>query len=162
LMPDLGMPNNVGRMHGGFFTGALYRWISRVPIVPIDATVNVCGVSVFRVTKPITSRADFDQRILRAIERSRSGKATYCWNFDSGNHFIIYGRVRESDLLPSADYLVLHSSAGEFKRQHNGLYPVAANWYSDSIKVVIDDEASGRYLRYLEGTVAEKFFEKAS
>ena len=62
-MSDLGLPNNISRIHGGFFTGAFYRWQTSVPIVPVDATVNCCGVSVFRINREINSQEEFDRLI---------------------------------------------------------------------------------------------------
>ena len=48
---DLGFPNNVVRIAGGFLTGAYYNWSCAVPIVPIDATINTCTSSVFELNK---------------------------------------------------------------------------------------------------------------
>ncbi len=158
-MPDLGMPNNISRIHGGFFTGALYSWHTLTPLVPIDATVNCCGVSVFRVGSDIPKKAQFDQLIQCAINRTQRD-GSYNWNFSSGNHFVTYGEVTGSDVLPDGRYVVLHSSASEFKRQDNGLYPVAGNWYSDKIKT-IRDTRTNRYIRYIEGRTAERFISLA-
>ena len=95
-MPDLGLPRNVGRIHGGFYTGALYQWETSTPIVPVDATVNCCGVSVFRVDIDIDTREDFLDLIVAAITRSSS--SSYNWNFATGNHFVIYGEVQDRDV----------------------------------------------------------------
>ena len=48
---DLGIPNNVQRLAGGFGTGMFITWDCGIPIIPIDATVNVCSSSVFRLGK---------------------------------------------------------------------------------------------------------------
>jgi hypothetical protein len=158
LMPDLGLPLNIHRMHGGFYTGALYSWTCSVPIVPVDATVNSCGVSVFRVSRDIETEHEFLQIIKNAIRRTT--ESSYKWNFASGNHFIIYGEVQGSDQIPNGRYIVLHSSASEFKNQYNGLYPTDNNWYSDDIKVY-EMPNTNRYIRYLDGKVAEKFIDVA-
>ncbi|AMM31542.1 hypothetical protein SA2016_0854 [Sinomonas atrocyanea] len=158
VLPDLGLPHNVQRIHGGFLTGAYYSWDSDVPMVPVDSTVNVCGVSVFRLDTPITSESDFQERVLRA--RSTMAEHTrFLWNWDSGNHFVTLCEVREPCGLPAGQYLVLHASTAEFKRQYNGLYPDPANWYSHEIEAIHGDD--GRYLRYISGKSAEKFFRTA-
>lgn len=52
---DLGFPNNVQRLAGGFATGMLVTWNCGINIIPIDATVNVCTSSVFclRILTPV-------------------------------------------------------------------------------------------------------------
>jgi hypothetical protein len=164
LLPDLGMPHNVTRARGGFFTGAYYSWTSGCPFVPIDATVNVDTVSIYRV-RPIESAKDFEDRV-RAAEaavrrgRGRSTAGPYTWNFDVGNHFITYGVASEAVGLSAGAYLVLHSSASEFKNQHGGLYPTEGNWYWDDVKA-IRDPSTGRYLRYICGQAARDFINGA-
>lgn len=154
-MPDLGLPHNVQRIHGGMFTGAVYQSETNVPFVPVDTTVNACGVSVFRLNTDIPSETDFHYLIGRAIETTR--ESLYHWNFASGNHFIIYGEVRNSSTLPDGNYVALHSSAAEFKKQSDkGLYPTHGNWYADDIEV-LEDEQTGRYIRYIQGKTAERF-----
>lgn len=158
VMPDLGLPHNVQRIHGGFLTGAHYSWESSVPLVPVDSTVNVCGVSVFRLGQPISSEDEFNKRIWLAKE-AMAKETPYLWNYDNGNHFVTVAEVREPGSLPLGQYLVLHASAAEFKRQFNGLYPAPGNWFSQDVKVLDGDE--GRYLRYLSGTKAEDFYRTA-
>lgn len=158
-LPDLGLPHNVRRIHGGFFTGALYQWTSRVPIAPIDATVNVCSVSLFRLREPLEGLTQFNRRIAEAIELTRD-RSSYVWNFHSGNHFITYARALSGD-IGEGHYLVLHSSASEFKRQVNGLYPTPGNWYMHGVKTVEDLE-TGRHLRYIDGHLAEDFYRLAA
>lgn len=158
-MPDLGLPHNVTRMRGGFFTGALYTWTTSVPIVPVDATVNACGASVFKVNVEIESKNQFDSLVATAAEKA-STETTYIWNFNAGNHFIIYGELKGSSILPDGRYIVLHAGSAEFKKQHNGLYPAKDNWYFHEIKV-LEDKKSCRYLRYIEGKTASRFIELA-
>jgi hypothetical protein len=157
LLPDLGMPYNVARICGGFFTGAFYSWESDVPIIPIDATVNSCGVSIYRLNRDVRIE-EFRARIKAA--RSKASESSYVWNFDKGNHFIICG-TGSINQLGTGWFAVLHSSAGEFKSQHNGLYPTRDNWYYHHIKT-INSEIPGRYLRYLSGKSAEQFWDVAS
>ena len=152
-MTDLGFADNVGRMLGGFYTGGVYTWEGDAPFVPVDATVNSCGVSLYSLRHAIESREEFDQRIADAIERTRE-KCSYLWNFDMGNHFVTYGTI---DGTP---HLMMHSSASEFKKQYNGLYPTEGNWYRDDIKR-IDDEGTGRSLRFIDGSTAETFIATA-
>lgn len=157
-MPDLGLPHNVRRIHGGFFTGALYRWESDAPIVPVDATVNLCGVSIFKTSVDFKDNDAFQDRIARA-HRAWEECTPFSWNFDNGNHFIIYAETTGSPDLPAGRYLVLHSSPSEFKKQYNGLYPTNGNWYANDIKV---HQSNGRYLRYLTGRPAARFIDTAA
>jgi hypothetical protein len=157
-MPDLGLPHNVRRIHGGFLTGAYYSWQSSVPLVPVDATVNVCGVSVYQLERPLSGEQEFLQRVGKAKE-AMAATTPYVWNYDSGNHFVTLAEVREPGQLPEGQYLVLHASTAEFKRQFNGLYPSPGNWYSQDIQVT--EGANRRYLRYLSGTKAENFYRTA-
>lgn len=154
-MPDLGLPHNVRRILGGFFTGAVYNWESDIPLVPVDATVNSCGVSMFKLRNDISSKEEFDRMLAAAIKKSKD-QSSYIWNFASGNHFVIYGEVKDSKTLPDGKYVTMHSSASEFKSQHNGLYPTAGNWYADNIET-IEDGQTGRYIRYVQGRTAERF-----
>jgi hypothetical protein len=156
LMPDLGLPLNISRIHGGFYTGALYTWTSKIPFVPIDTTVNSCGVSVFRIKTEIKSREEFIQKIELAINKTKD--TSYKWNFANGNHFINYCETEGSDDIRPGKYIVLHSSASEFKNQYNGLYPTQGNWYSDKIKVI---RSNSRHIRYIEGKTAEQFISVA-
>lgn len=161
LMPDLGIPFSVSRMFGGFATGALYEWESTVPFVPVDATVNVCSVSAFRTDREFTSLSEFNESVNRA-KRKTTTASSYLWNYDSehGNHFITYGDVDGGQGIKSGKYLVLHSSACEFKKQSNGLYPASGSWFEDRIRVCEDAE-SGRHIRYITGASAERFHRQA-
>ncbi len=152
-MSDLGFADNVSRMLGGFYTGGVYSWEGDEPFVPVDATVNSCGVSLYSLRHAIDSKEEFDRRIADAIERTRE-KCSYVWNFGNGNHFVTYGTV---DGKP---HVMMHSSAAEFKSQYNGLYPTPGNWFEGDIKR-IEDETTGRYLRYVDGFTAETFISKA-
>lgn len=154
-LPDLGLPHNALRASGGFFTGAFYRWESEVPFVPVDATVNVCGVSMFRTDLEMSTQEEFDALIRRV--RTRIAKETpYLWNFANGNHFVILTETDGGADLAAGRYLLLHASAAEFKQQYNGLYPTRGNWYSDAVQVL--EAADGRYLRYISGEAADRFF----
>ncbi|MGW1585431.1 hypothetical protein [Streptomyces sp. NPDC002386] len=153
-MPDLGLPHNVRRIHGGFFTGAYYRWETTVPLVPVDATVNLCGVTLFRIEDDFADEQDFRQRV-EAARTVLVEKSSYVWNFTTGNHFVILAENRTPGVLPQGRYLVLHASAAEFKNQYNGLYPALGNWYHDEVRVL--SGKNGRYLRYLSGKAAERF-----
>lgn len=158
LMPDLGMPHNVTRICGGFYTGAFYHWDGEIPFVPVDATVNIDSTSLFALSEEIESQVVFDNRIRLAMrETERSG---YCWNFRNGNHFITYGILYDMD-GNRRPCLALHASAAEYKAQYNGLYPAPGNWFSESIKVVCDGINVNRYLRYISGSDAEVFYRRA-
>lgn len=154
-MPDLGIPHDIIRIHGGFYTGGLYTWETNVPMVPIDVTMNCCGVSVFRTHREISSMEHFLKIVRNAAQRIKE-KSSYIWNLNRGNHFVIYGKVDNSSTIPNGYYLVLHSSASEFKKQHNGLFGIDTSWYSSEIEIV-SDENSHRYLRYITGRTAVRF-----
>ena len=160
LMPDLGIPRGVSRIHGGFFTGAFYSWESSVPIVPVDATVNCCSVSLFKVNIEIETEDNFLEMIREAILRTE--ETTYLWNLETSNHFIAYGEIKGAgaNKIEDGRYIIIHSSALEFKKQHNGLYPVKGNWYWNDIRT-ISDSSTNRYLRFIHGKKAERFFKIA-
>ncbi len=152
---DLGYPNNVQRLAGGFATGMLINWESSVPIVPIDATVNVCSSSVFKIKPSEHILANFVEYVTNTLpEKARQNG--YSLNFESGNHFLMIAK----DQHKSDDYyLVLHSSAKELKNSYFGLYPVENNWYSSRVKIKKGE--NGRYLRYIKGDDAKYFIQLA-
>lgn len=149
-MPDLGLANNSIRMCGGFFTGMFMEWNADIPFVPVDTTVNSCGVSVFSLRKGISFQ-EFKSRINSTKEKM--GQLGYNWNFERGNHFISLCR---NDL--NQYFIVMHASADEYKKSVPGrsLYPIPNVWYYDDIKV-ITTKNSERYLRYLVGNSAKRF-----
>lgn len=181
-MPDLGIAQNGTRMLGGFFTGACYSWESDVPFVPVDTTVNVCGTAIYRINKNITPQ-EF-QKKLDYVMKNRETYIKYAtsylpsqildsidindeknffWNYNVGNHFAILAEVlEENSELPQGQYMIVHASAIELKKENlkYGLYPVEGNWYYDDIKTIYDDNEN-RYLRYICGKKAIKFYEIA-
>lgn len=155
---DLGFPNNVTRIAGGFLTGALYDWSCSVPLVPIDATVNTCTSSVFQLSswnENITSN-DF-YHIIETLCKNAMALG-YAFSFDSGNHFITLARNDENDY-----YLVMHSSAKQSKESCFGLYPSERAWFRENIKTIYDnDDNPTRYLRYIRGDAAVRFYDYAA
>ncbi len=124
-------------------------------MVPVDSTVNLCGVALYRISAEFGSNEEFQAR----VDQARSvweAKTSFLWNYAKGNHFIIYGELAEDGFLPKGRYLALHASTAEFKAQYNGLFPASDNWYADDIEVL--HGARGRYLRYLSGHRAESFY----
>lgn len=158
MLPDLGMPRNLCRICGGFFTGAFYRWTTNVPFVPIDATVNIDTISLFKVSIDVSNLSEF--RLLIGAAREKVEAGIYGWNFDIANHFIALGRIVGSAHIDDGVYLVMHGSAGEFKHREYGLYPFKGVWYSDNVKVY-ESPAAGRRLRYIDGRDADRFFRTA-
>ncbi len=77
-MPDLGIAQNGTRMLGGFYTGACYSWDSDIPFIPVDATVNVCGTTVYRLKHKIAENIrNFFGRVydfLDSIKNEYNGK----------------------------------------------------------------------------------------
>lgn len=156
-LSDLGLANNPRRMLGGFFTGAFYRWEATTPLVPVDATVNICSVSLHRIAQAPTSRCEFEKLIEQAQLRC-ARETEYSWNLDVGNHFATFGTIAGSAIVPDGSYLLLHASAAEYKRTPGGLYPTHDVWYADAIRTVDDGERS---LRYIAGAPAERFISLA-
>lgn len=155
---DLGFPNNVQRLAGGFATGMLVVWKCGTPIVPVDATVNVCSSSVFELPYFNTDKEDdkFKKYIEEIMFKATKEKG-YSFSFDSGNHFLMIAQDIDSKQL----YLVLHSSANEFKDSYMGLYPVENNWYSNCIRTNPSPYAPKRYIRYIKDHDATYFIENA-
>ena len=147
---DLGFPNNVQRLAGGFATGMLVTWKCGTAIIPVDATVNVCSSSVYRINDfPEMSDQEFEKYIDSIVMKATKEKG-YSFSFDNGNHFIMIAQSLDDKAL----YVVMHSSVKEFKDSYMGLYPVEENWFSDSIRTYHDN---GRYLRYIKDEDARQF-----
>lgn len=155
-MPDLGIAHNCTRMIGGFFTGARYSWNSNVPFVPVDATVNVCGTSVYKLSKKISI-----QEFLSRVECVLADRTKYTWNYTNGNHFISLCSSSGEYETEEGYYMIVHASANEFKHGPDGLYPNSNVWYYDSIQTEYMENSS-RYLRYIIGSEAERFYEIAN
>ena len=81
-MSDLGLSIDAVRMMGGFFVGTCITWDCDVPFVPIDVTVNVCGVCAYKLKNKITPQ-EFKDR----VENTFNNDTTYDWNYNRGNHF---------------------------------------------------------------------------
>lgn len=182
-MPDLGIAQNGTRMLGGFYTGACYTWDSDIPFVPVDATVNVCGTAIYKLNKNITTdefkkRLDkvmndkntyiryatthLPSQIFNSIEVNDEKK--FFWNYNVGNHFAILAEQKQGTTeIPAGQYMIVHASAIELKKDNlkYGLYPVPGNWYYDDINTMYD-EKKNRYLRYIKGDKAIKFFKIAN
>lgn len=180
-MPDLGVASNGSRMMGGFYTGACYTWDTDVPFIPVDATVNVCGVAVYKLNKKISN-----QEFIARLDRVMNDRSTYLnfvktympkvvldaidvndaakfyWNYNKGNHFVIFAESDGKYGLEEGQYLVVHASSIEFKKDNlqYGLYPVKGNWFYDDIKIEYDDEHR-RYIRYITNDKAKRFYQIA-
>ena len=153
---DIGIPNNVIRLAGGFATGMLIVWKCGTPIIPIDTTVNVCSSSFYQfdpaALKGTLVKDFFNEKKINSIINNGSKEEGLAFSFNTGNHFLLLCKNRKSNMY----YLVLHSSAKQFKDTYLGLYPRANNWYANYIKTYKDNE-SNRYLRYLKDAEAERF-----
>lgn len=177
-MPDLGFPQNNTRTIGGFFTGACYSWNSDEPFIPVDSTVNSCGVIVVRLKEHINP-SEFKSR-LNSILNSResyleyikeglphqvssiiemSSPLDYFWNYNVGNHFITLAEQKDSSsTIPQGQYMIAHASALEFKKGNYGLYPNPGNFFYDDIKTIANNDG---YLRYIVGEKAIQFYQLA-
>ena len=154
---DLGYPNNIMRLAGGFATGMLIDWECGTPIVPIDATVNVCSSSVFKISPDEELLEDFNTNIEKVFHDAVS-ECGYSFSFKSGNHFLMLATDEKGEY-----YLVLHSSAKEMKESYFGLYPKENNWYSSKIKPSKENPiySGKRYMRYIKGDEASYFIQMA-
>ena len=148
---DLGIPYDAVRLAGGFATGCFVEWDCRVPVMPVDTTMNIDTSSIFWLDGDPAEA--FSQDAIEYLRRRVDEDSSYEWNFNRGNHFIILCR-RSSD---GRHALVLHSNEKEFKNQYNGLCPTRGNWYEGSVKV-FDGE---RRIRLLVGRNAELFADLA-
>lgn len=150
---DLGFPNNVQRLAGGFATGMLITWKCGTALIPVDATVNVCSSSIYRIKDfPNLSDEEFSKYINSFVDQATRDKG-YSFSFDSGNHFIMIAQ----DIQDKKLYVIMHSSAKEFKDSYMGLYPVEENWFSDAIRQFPDKSKDGRYIRYIKDEEAKQF-----
>lgn len=150
---DLGFPNNVLRISGGFLTGALYDWYCSVPIVPVDATVNTCTSSAFKLEgfDESMSNEDFKEKISLLCKNAMENG--YSFNLESGNHFLMVAKDDDKTF-----YLILHCSATQSKESCFGLYPSEHAWFNDNIKTKYNEDKT-RYIRYIRGDAAVRFID---
>lgn len=153
---DIGVPNNVLRLAGGFATGMLVVWKCGTPIVPVDTTVNVCSSSYYEFDESALKGKKvsdfFNQTIIQNIINKGSVEEGLAFSFTTGNHFILLCKSRNTGHY----FLVLHSSAKQYKDTYLGLYPRPQNWYSDLIKTY-QEKWSERYIHYLKDDEALRF-----
>lgn len=154
---DLGYPNNVMRLAGGFATGMLVDWDCGTSFVPIDATVNVCTSSVFKITPGKELLHDFEGFVKKVTETDATSLG-YSFSLKSGNHFLMLAKDENNEY-----YLVLHSSVKEMKESYLGLYPSEVNWYSSRVKSDPPEgiQSNERYIRYIKGEEATYFIKTA-
>lgn len=154
---DLGFPNNIMRIAGGFLTGAYYNWSCTVPIVPVDATINTCTSSVFKLKgfDADTLNNEAFETIVKnvCVNAMETG---YAFSFESGNHFLMISKDKYENY-----YLVLHCSAKQAKESCFGLYPSEQVWYKDKIKTLYSKDQT-RYIRYIRSDTAVKFVDYAN
>lgn len=149
---DLSIPYDVDRLAGGFPTGVYVYWHCKEPIIPVDTTVNCCSASIFLLGKI----GEFDApKYIDTLKNINNiwKDGSYMLNFDRGNHFISLC-IDENEEY----YLIMHSTAKEFTKGYNGLYPIKGNWYYDKIKVY---QSGKRYFRYIMGKEAVLFRDTA-
>lgn len=147
---DLGIPYDAIRLSGGFATGCFVQWHCRVPVVPIDITMNIDTSSVFWVSESVIDC--FTERSLLTVRKKIEVGTGYEWNLDVSNHFVVLAREQ----LTGRFAIIIHSNEREFKNQYNGLCPTDDNWFARDV-VVSDD---GR-VRLLVGRPAEIFIATA-
>lgn len=154
---DLGFPNNITRIAGGFLTGAYYNWSCAVPIVPVDATVNTCTSSIFKLDNVDFQTLDFQtfEAVVRKVCHNAM-ESGYAFSFESGNHFLMIAQDENGTY-----YLVLHCSAKQAKESCFGLYPSDRAWYRNKIKTIYNEDQT-RYLRYIRSDTAVRFVDYAN
>lgn len=146
-LEDLGLSNNLIRMKGGFFTGINVRWDSDIPFIPVDTTVNSCGVSIFK----FDGYLDFNQFKERLIAtKNRFKDIGIVDNFNRGNHFITL-----CEDINREQYLVIHASDNAYKYGKFGLYPREDTWFYNSIQTEFFKDG---YIRFIIGDSADKFY----
>lgn len=153
VMADCCPAHNIFRMLDGHFTGTVTRILNpREPFIPVGTTVNVCGVTIYKLRKEI-STSDFTSRVCSAMEASPK---PYTWNnFNRGNHFVSLMMSDGTGILEEGQYLVCHASANEYRCM---LYPNKEVWYEHDIRKVTHPYEPNRSLHYISGSAAEKFY----
>jgi hypothetical protein len=143
---ELGFPNDVIRLAGGFATGLYLEWMSSMPFIPVDATVNVCTTSVFLLSEDI-----YNNLTVLKFQGLNNFLSDFelTSNFHRGNHFVIYAKSRKTKQC----FLILHSDA--YKTGFDSISPEPENWYYDNLSVYTEEE---RYLRYITGDYAKKYY----
>jgi hypothetical protein len=145
---ELGFPNDIIRLAGGFGIGFYVQWNASIPFIPIDTTVNVCTTSLF------TLSCNIEEKITPILIQKVQEQILQCGfraNFNRGNHFIIYTKSRISNQY----FLILHSDA--YIDGYESMTPELNNWYYNDIKILTK---GNRYLRYIIGDVAQKYYTK--
>jgi len=145
---ELGFPNDIIRLAGGFGIGLCVKWDSSISFIPVDTTVNVCTTSLFTLSGDI--REKITPILLKNIE-DKILQSGFRPNFTRGNHFIIYAKSRFSNQY----YLILHSDT--YNDGYESLSPESGNWYYNDIKTLIK---GNRYLRYITGDLAQEYYAK--
>lgn len=150
VMEDLGFSNNITRMAGGFFTGMYLQWDCDRYFIPVDSTVNACGVSIYEFDSVFINFESFISAVSAAI--SSLEKDGIKWNYNSGNHFVSLCIAPQNE---NKQYLILHASANQYKFGVNGLYPDERTWFYSKIRTL---EEGNRYIRYIVDETAEQFY----
>lgn len=150
---DLGFPNNLYRINGGFATGIVINWKCNRPIVFIDATINSCVSSCYELSEHTDYHKFFNNECIND-SINKQFRTPYRFNIDSGNHFIAICKSISCDKY----YYVQHFSDSGAKHPEFGLYPNDQIWYRNRINVF---KYNNRVLRYLLDEDAAFFYEKA-
>lgn len=151
---DLGMPNNLIRLCGGFATGMAILWRCNRPIAFVDATINSCISSYFELDVSDEFIESFTDKKINDILQRQNDTGHY-FNIKSGNHFISLCKSRISGKI----YLVQHFSDSLAKDVNRGLYPTEDVWYRNNLRIF---NWNGRCVRYLIDATAEKFYKYAT
>ncbi len=143
---ELGYPNDVIRLAGGFAIGLMVKWEASIPFIPVDTTVNVCTTTICEIDHNLIN--DFNLHLIKNISEKISC-SSFSFNFYRGNHFISLLKGENNDKY----YIILHSDA--YRKGYDSISPLKGNWYFDDIKVYEDNN---RYLRYIIGKKAETYY----
>lgn len=151
VLPDVG---NVDETISNqmFYNGTLAYWETDVPFVPIEPTMNVSGISIYRINNALHP-LQFMERVGKALRNKR-----YNWNYAAKDQLIALMSATGKECLQKGQYLLLNMPINEYqqKNMQDGII-TPGNWFYDKIKTSTD-LISGKKLDYLEGKDAEKFY----
>lgn len=150
VLPDVNNTETIPNQM--FFNGTLAYWDTDVPFIPIEKTMNVSGISIYRLNNFIHP-LQFMERVGKALRNKR-----YNWNYSARNQLIALMSANGKECLQNGQYLILNMPINEYQQRNmpDGVI-TQENWFYDKIKTKTD-LITGKKLDYLEGKDAEKFY----
>lgn len=150
VLPDVNDSEDISDQM--FFNGTLAYWDTDIPFIPIEPTMNVSGISIYRLNN-FMHPLQFMERIGKALRNTK-----YNWNYSARDQLIALMSASGKECLQKGQYLLLSMPINEYQQKHmeDGII-TPGNWFYDKIKTKIDI-VTGKKLDYLEGKDAEKFY----